>query len=250
MRWRKVSRTKRLVSLFLAMILCVYSVAPVYAQAISPELADVMAAEVEQPDKQEALQGTPQPEQTPAAEQTLIPEQTPAAEQTPAPEQTQAPEQTPLPEETPAPEATLQPQETPAPEQTPLPEETPAPEPTLQPQNSLPADTTAPETPKSSESAVYQDGVILLYTYEQLCAVGSGKPVMTGDADQMGSGEAVTDAEGNAVTYDAAAQYSLARDIELPASTAWSVPENFTGRIAPRDTVAERPLYRQSDPRG
>lgn len=46
---------------------------------------------------------------------------------------------------------------------------------TLETEASAQSAVTAQPQENSEEQAVYQDGVILLYTYEQLCAVGSGQ---------------------------------------------------------------------------
>ena len=90
---------------------------------------------------------------------------------------------------------------------------------------------------------VWQDGVILLYTYEQLCAVGSGMPVRTGDAQQLGTGEALCDAQGTAIIYGLDANYRLAQDIELPSGQLWQRPAGFSGRIAPAEAPQKRPVY-------
>ena len=90
---------------------------------------------------------------------------------------------------------------------------------------------------------VYQEGVILLYTYQQLCAVGSGQPVMTGDGTQQGSGEVVTDGQGQAVVYGLDAQYRLAQDIALPQGQLWQLPEGFSGRIAPAQLPQDGSVY-------
>ncbi len=95
----------------------------------------------------------------------------------------------------------------------------------------------------ASSAPVYQEGVILLYTYQQLCAVGSGQPVMTGDGTQQGSGEVVTDGQGQAVVYGLDAQYRLAQDIALPQGQLWQLPEGFSGRIAPAQLPQDGSVY-------
>ena len=54
----------------------------------------------------------------------------------------------------------------------------------------------------------------------------------------LGTGETV-----DGVTYAADGQYTIAQDIELPSSTAWTLPENFTGRIAPKEPSEDRTVY-------
>lgn len=105
----------------------------------------------------------------------------------------------------------------------------------------------APEVGDSTSGpAVYQNGVILLYTYEQLCAVGSGQPVKTGDATQMGSGEAVLDDQGRDVVYGLDARYRLAQDIPLPAGEIWQLPDGFAGEIRPTEMPQDAILYDKS----
>lgn len=100
-------------------------------------------------------------------------------------------------------------------------------------------ETDAPDaqTPGASDlPGLYEDGVILISSYAQLLRLASGAPLT--DAD----GNAVLDADGAPVTYAADGQYAIAQDIEL-LEGGWLPPEGFTGRIAPRETAADRPLY-------
>lgn len=132
---------------------------------------------------------------------------------------------------------------TPVPESAPEPTETPVPQADSAAENTVTVGETA--TPEQSKEypAVYQDGAISLYTYEQLCAVGSSQPVLSGDAVQMGSGEAVLDDQGNAVTYAPDATYRLMADIPLDSQNIWTLPEGFTGRFVSDPVEDTAPLY-------
>lgn len=160
-----------------------------------------------------------------------------AAQETPSPSESSAPTPETTPAATPDPtEAPLQsPEPTPAASASPAPVETPAPSATLAAGESDEAATS--ENAKTPDvPGLYEDGVILLSSYAQLLQLASGAPLT--DAD----GNAVLDADGAPVTYAADGQYAIAQDIELPEG-GWLPPEGFTGRIAPRETAADRPLY-------
>ncbi|WP_294572844.1 LPXTG cell wall anchor domain-containing protein [uncultured Subdoligranulum sp.] len=66
--------------------------------------------------------------------------------------------------------------------------------------------------------------MIEIDTYEELQLLGTGETV-------------------DGVTYAADGQYTIAQNIELPSSTAWTLPENFTGRIAPEEPSEDRTVY-------
>ena len=166
---------------------------------------------------------TPAPATTP--EPTVAPTETPEATATPAATETPAPATTPEP--TVAPTATPEPTATPAP--TEMPEATATPKPTAEPSpTETPAVTEIENEIATSESAnsltVPQDAVIEIGTYEELQLLGTGETV-------------------DGVTYAADGQYTIAQDIELPSSTAWTLPENFTGRIAPEEPSEDRTVY-------
>ena len=125
------------------------------------------------------------------------------------------------------PTATPEPTATPAP--TEMPEATATPKPTAEPSpTETPAVTEIENEIATSESAnsltVPQDAVIEIGTYEELQLLGTGETV-------------------DGVTYAADGQYTIAQDIELPSSTAWTLPENFTGRIAPEEPSEDRTVY-------
>lgn len=84
-----------------------------------------------------------------------------------------------------------------------------------------------------AEQSVYRDGVIRIYTYEQLLMIGSGEPLYAGDNELVGLGEPVVSEHGEPVTYGLDGRYAIACDILLPYETIWELPEGFTGRIAP-----------------
>ncbi len=160
-----------------------------------------------------------------------------AAQETPSPSESSAPTPETTPAATPDPtEAPLQsPEPTPAASASPAPVETPAPSATPAAGESDEAATS--ENAKTPDvPGLYEGGVILISSYAQLQQLASGAPLT--DAD----GNAVLDADGAPVTYAADGQYAIVQDIELPEG-GWLPPEGFTGRIAPRETAADRPLY-------
>ena len=191
-----------------------------------------------QQDNVEATQ-SPAPATTPAATETPAPATTP--EPTVAPTETPEPTATPAPEETPAPTESAAPTETPSPTQTPAATETPAPESDDIEAENATTEPSGEEQNTKQDSAVYQDGVILLYTYEQLCAVGSGRPVMTGDDVQFGSGEPVLDEQGQPVLYALDVNYQIVEDI--PLESVWTLPADFTGHFVSDEVTQDAPLY-------
>lgn len=89
------------------------------------------------------------------------------------------------------------------------------------------AESSSENTDESAKS-LYQDGKILIYTYDQLAEIGSGQALT--DA----SGTAVTDENGAEITYALDAQYAIAEDIELTDDMLqWQLPEGFAGSITP-----------------
>lgn len=105
------------------------------------------------------------------------------------------------------------------------------------------AESSSENTDESAKS-LYQDGKILIYTYDQLAEIGSGQTLT--DA----SGTAVTDENGAEITYALDAQYAIAEDIELTDDMLlWQLPEDFTGSITPlTETSDDLTLYdAQSD---
>ena len=154
-----------------------------------------------------------------AATPSPIPTTTPAATETPTPTPTPGPTETP----------TAMPEPTATPVPTEMPETTATPKPTVEPAST---ETTAVmgleneiATSESANSLILPQGdVIEINTYEELQLLGTGETV-------------------DGVTYAADGQYTIAQDIELPSSTAWTLPENFTGRIAPEEASEDRTVY-------
>ena len=170
-----------------------------------------------------------------AAQETPSPSESPAPAPTPAvtPDPTEAPLQSPEP--TPAASAEPTPVQSPVPSASPAPVETPGPNATT-PAGESDEVATSENAQTPDVPGLYEGGVILLSSYAQLQQLASGAPLT--DAD----GNAVLDADGAPVTYAPDGQYAIVQDIELPEG-GWLPPEGFTGRIAPRETAADRPLY-------
>ena len=204
--------------------------------AAQPQVENVTVEYAEAQSETAPAQDAAQPdEETSRQEPALSAED--AAQETPSPSESSAPTPETTPAATPDPtEAPLQsPEPTPAASASPAPVETPAPSATPAAWESDEAATS--ENAKTPDvPGLYEDGVILLSSYAQLLQLASGAPLT--DAD----GNAVLDADGAPVTYAADGQYAIVQDIELPEG-GWLPPEGFTGRIAPRETAADRPLY-------
>ena len=230
--------------------------------AVQPQMEDVTVEYAETQDATDPAQSTAQPAREPVQEQPPVNEAAtgqgttqespaPASSATPAPAESPAPTPEPTPAVTPEPTATP----VPSPEATPVPAASAEPTPAASPVPS--ASPTPVETPgpnattaagesdevATSENAqtpdvpgLYEDGVILLSSYAQLQQLASDAPLTYAD------GNAVLDADGAPVTYAADGQYTIVQNIELPEG-GWLPPEGFTGRIAPRETAADRPLY-------
>ncbi len=112
--------------------------------------------------------------------------------------------------------------------------------------SNFPSTETVVET-ASQASAVYEDGDILLSSFEQLLLVGSGQPVTTLDADAslIGSGDLVRASDGSAVVYAADASYRLVADIAIPQGETWMLPQGFVGTFRASGEVEDsgRTLY-------
>ena len=245
----RYSRGLKAISLSMAFVMLFTNTAPLkaYAAGLQEEVQDAMAGETMQVSPEVGTSVEPGSEpQVLALEPTLNPEEIEPqvgsgqdgtqqdnveATQSPAPATTPAATETPAPATTPEP--TVAPTETPEPTATPAPTEMPeatvTPKPTAEPSpTETPAVTEIENEIATSESAnsltVPQDAVIEIGTYEELQLLGTGETV-------------------DGVTYAADGQYTIAQDIELPSSTAWTLPENFTGRIAPEEPSEDRTVY-------
>lgn len=245
----RYSRGLKAISLSMAFVMLFTNTAPLkaYAAGLQEEVQDAMAGETMQVSPEVGTSVEPGSEpQVLALEPTHNPEEIEPqvgsgqdgaqqdnveATQSPAPAATPAATETPAPATTPEP--TVAPTETPEPTATPapteMPEATATPKPTAEPSpTETPAVTEIENEIATSESAnsltVPQDAVIEIGTYEELQLLGTGETV-------------------DGVTYAADGQYTIAQDIELPSSTAWTLPENFTGRIAPEEPSEDRTVY-------
>lgn len=245
----RYSRGLKAISLSMAFVMLFTNTAPLkaYAAGLQEEVHDAMAGETMQVSPEVGTSVEPGSEpQVLALEPTHNPEEIEPqvgsgqdgaqqdnveATQSPAPAATPAATETPAPATTPEP--TVAPTETPEPTATPapteMPEATATPKPTAEPSpTETPAVTEIENEIATSESAnsltVPQDAVIEIGTYEELQLLGTGETV-------------------DGVTYAADGQYTIAQDIELPSSTAWTLPENFTGRIAPEEPSEDRTVY-------
>lgn len=92
----------------------------------------------------------------------------------------------------------------------------------------------------STETAgnpVYENGVIYIDSFAQLCLIGSDSPLLDGE------GNPIQDASGNPVSYGLDAAYQLRQDIEVPAGEIWKIPEGFTGCIQPATSSEYCPVY-------
>lgn len=245
----RYSRGLKAISLSMAFVMLFTNTAPLkaYAAGLQEEVHDAMAGETMQVSPEVGTSVEPGSEpQVLALEPTHNPEEIEPqvgsgqdgaqqdnveATQSPAPATTPAATETPAPATTPEP--TVAPTETPEPTATPapteMPEATATPKPTAEPSPTETSAVTEIENEiATSESAnsltVPQDAVIEIGTYEELQLLGTGETV-------------------DGVTYAADGQYTIAQDIELPSSTAWTLPENFTGRIAPEEPSEDRTVY-------
>ena len=101
----------------------------------------------------------------------------------------------------------------------------------------LPSDDETVESPsqgnEETNEPLYQDGKILIHTYDQLKEIGSG------DTLTDSTGIAVTDENGSEVTYAQDGQYAIAENIELTDSSLWQLPDDFTGSITPLTESSE-----------
>ena len=84
------------------------------------------------------------------------------------------------------------------------------------------------ESASDAKEAAFDDGKILIYNFEQLSMIGSGKSYKYSD--------------GVSATYSMDAEYKLARDIPIPRHTLWQLPEGFKGKIS-GEKQEYAPLY-------
>ena len=245
----RYSRGLKAISLSMAFVMLFTNTAPLkaYAAGLQEEVHDAMAGETMQVSPEVGTSVEPGSEpQVLALEPTHNPEEIEPqvgsgqdgaqqdnveATQSPAPATTPAATETPAPATTPSQPWHPQKRRNPRLRLRPLRcrRATATPKPTAEPSpTETPAVTEIENEIATSESAnsltVPQGAVIEIGTYEELQLLGTGETV-------------------DGVTYAADGQYTIAQDIELPSSTAWTLPENFTGRIAPEEPSEDRTVY-------
>ena len=94
-------------------------------------------------------------------------------------------------------------------------------------------------------SSLYENGQVKIYNLSQLKKVGTGEQIHSGDVseDTFGTGDALTDENGNALTYGNDTQYMLMNDIPMSGDDVWTLPEGFRGSFAGQGGTADSPLY-------
>ena len=83
-------------------------------------------------------------------------------------------------------------------------------------------------TASEKKETAYDGGKILIYDFDQLSMIGSGKSYTYDD--------------GVSATYSLDADYKIARDISVPRHTVWQLPEGFKGTIT-GEKQESAPLY-------
>ena len=94
-------------------------------------------------------------------------------------------------------------------------------------------------------SSLYENGQVKIYNLSQLKKVGTGEQIHSGDVseDTFGTGDALADENGNALTYGNDTQYMLMNDIPMSGDDVWTLPEGFRGSFAGQGGTADSPLY-------
>ncbi len=129
-------------------------------------------------------------------------------------------------------------------------ENDPAPE-TAPAEETVPTEETAQSPSETVEPAadishLYQDGIIKIYTLQQLTAIGTDRVLMSQDhlEEGFGLGEEIT-VSNEPVRYGSDAKYMLMNDIPLDCQHMWTLPSDFTGSFRSADVSEQRPLYDQ-----
>ena len=80
---------------------------------------------------------------------------------------------------------------------------------------------------------LYENGIIKIYNFHQLQAIGTGDPVRTSDREEetFGTGTEVVN-EGKLITYASDADYMLMNEIPLPSGEMWTLPDEFIGTFS------------------
>lgn len=95
-------------------------------------------------------------------------------------------------------------------------------------------------TDQTAAPPVYQDGVILLYSFAQLQLVGSDAALTSADSVLPGSGSVLSD-NNQTISYAMDQTYRIVNDIAVPEGEIWRLPQGFTGVFVSSET--EKPLY-------
>lgn len=100
-------------------------------------------------------------------------------------------------------------------------------------------------TKAATDTNLYQNGSICIYNEQQLKAIGTETQVHEGDAsaDTFGTGAALTNEEGNTLTYAVDGSYTLMNDIPLTKGSIWTLPEGFAGSINSYEERTETSVY-------
>lgn len=95
--------------------------------------------------------------------------------------------------------------------------------------------TSSPEQMVEPENVaeLYENGIIKIYNFHQLQAIGTGNPVRTSDREEetFGTGTEVVN-ERKIITYASDATYMLMNEIPLPSGEMWTLPDEFTGTFS------------------
>ncbi len=97
----------------------------------------------------------------------------------------------------------------------------------------------------ASSAELYQNGAVCIYHEQQLRAIGTGAEVYTGDVaeETFGTGDAVTDEDGNPLTYALDGKYVLMNDIPLESGESWQLPAGFSGGFSREEVGEDASLY-------
>ena len=97
-------------------------------------------------------------------------------------------------------------------------------------------------------SSLYENGQVKIYNLSQLKKVGTGEQIHSGDVseDTFGTGDALTDENGNALTYGNDTQYMLMNDIPMSGDDVWTLPGGFAGSFMSNDGGSSTKVYDSS----
>lgn len=98
----------------------------------------------------------------------------------------------------------------------------------------------------ASPSDATIDGKICIYTYEQLCSIGSDQPVYAGMEEYILDEDEIAETASNSnadMRYSLDADYYLMNDIALETERLWNLPEGFCGTITPYGNREDTTVY-------